>query len=86
MFQKLDLVFSDYDIDHDDIDPGKSFFTADTFKKYKIKTNPNMYILMYFEIQSDQPRTTRNAFKKHFVLFLVDHFEFLSTSRCTYLD
>ena len=34
-------------------------FPADSFKKYKIKTNPKMCILMYFKIQSDQPRTTR---------------------------
>ena len=38
--------------------------------KYKIKTNPNMCILMYFKIQSDQPRITRNALKgKIFDLF-----------------
>ena len=35
-----------------DLDP----FPADSFKKYKIKTNPNMCILMYFKIQSDQPK------------------------------
>ena len=34
-------------------------FPADSFKKYKIKTNPKMCILMYFKIQSGQPRTTR---------------------------
>ena len=31
--------------------------------KYKIKVNPIMCILMYFKIQSDKPRVTRNAFK-----------------------
>ena len=29
----------------------------------KIKANPNMCILMYFKIQSDQPGITRNALK-----------------------
>ena len=38
-------------------------FPADSFKKYKIRTNPNMCILMYTEIQSDQTRITRNALK-----------------------
>ena len=38
-------------------------FPGDSFKKYKIKTNPNMCILMYFKLQSDQPRITRNALK-----------------------
>ena len=38
-------------------------FPADIFKKYKIKTNPNMCILIYFKIQSDQPRITRHALK-----------------------
>ena len=28
-----------------------------------IKNNPKMYILMYFKIQSDKPRITRNALK-----------------------
>ena len=40
-------------------------FPADSFKKHKIKTNPNMCTLMYFKIQSDQPRVTRNALKSH---------------------
>ena len=31
--------------------------------KYKIKTNPSMNILIYFKIQSDQPRITRNALR-----------------------
>ena len=40
------------------------FFPAGSFKKYKIKPNLNMCILMYFKIQpSDQPRITRNALK-----------------------
>ena len=30
---------------------------------YKIKTNPRMYILIYFKIQSDQQEITRNALK-----------------------
>ena len=34
-------------------------FPADSFKKYKIKSNPNMCILMYFKI-------TQNAFKKSY--------------------
>ena len=38
-------------------------FTADSFKKYKIKTNPKMCILTYFEIQSDQPGITRIPLK-----------------------
>ena len=38
-------------------------FPADSFKKYKIRTNPNMCILMYTEIQSDQTRITQNALK-----------------------
>ena len=38
-------------------------FPANSFTKYKIKSNPNMYILMCFKIQIDQPRTTLNAFK-----------------------
>ena len=29
----------------------------------KKKTNPKMWILMYFEIQSDQLRITQNALK-----------------------
>ena len=29
----------------------------------KIKINPNMCILMYFKIQSDQTRITRNSLK-----------------------
>ena len=37
------------------------FLKVDKGSKYKIKTNPNMCILMYFKIQSDQPRITRNA-------------------------
>ena len=28
-----------------------------------MKTNPNMCILMYFKIQSDQPKITQNALK-----------------------
>ena len=41
---------------------------------YKIKTNPNMCLLMYFKIQSDQPRITRNAFKKvKFSIYLLNH-------------
>ena len=39
-------------------------FPAVSFKKYKTKTNPKMYTLMYFKMQSDQPRITRNALKK----------------------
>lgn len=35
-----------------DLDP----FAADSFKKHKIKTHPNMCILMYFKTQSDQPK------------------------------
>ena len=39
-------------------------FPAGNFKKYKMKTNPNMCTLMYFKTQpSDQPRITRNALK-----------------------
>ena len=34
-------------------------FPADSFKKYEIKSNPNMCILMYFKI-------TQNAFKKSY--------------------
>ena len=34
-----------------------------TVLKHKIKTNPKMYILMYFKIQSGQPRITPNALK-----------------------
>ena len=49
-------------------------FPADSFKKYKIKTNLNMCILMYFKIQSDQARITRNAFKKvKFSINLLNH-------------
>ena len=40
------------------------------FKKYKIKTYPNMYILMYFKIESDQSRITRNVFRNA-------HFQFI---------
>ena len=39
------------------------YFPVDSFKKYKIKTNPNMCILMHFKIQSEQPRITQNALK-----------------------
>ena len=42
---------------------------------FKIKIKPEICILMYFKTQSDQPRITGNALK-HFVLILVDHFEF----------
>ena len=38
-------------------------FPADSFKKYKIKANPKMSILMYFKIQSDQTRITQNFLK-----------------------
>ena len=38
-------------------------FPAKSFKKYKVKTNPNMCILMYFKIQRDHPRITRKALK-----------------------
>ena len=38
-------------------------FPADSFKKCNIKNNPNMCILMYFKIQSDQLRITQNALK-----------------------
>ena len=38
-------------------------FSANSFKKYKVKTNLNMCILMYFKIQSDQSRITRNVLK-----------------------
>ena len=38
-------------------------FPADSFKKYKINIYPKMCILMYFKIQSDQLRITRNALK-----------------------
>ena len=37
---------------------------CNTLKKYEVKTNPKMSILMYFKVQSDQPRITGNAFKK----------------------
>ena len=36
---------------------------AGSFKKYKIKTNGNMCILMHFKIQSDQPKITQKALK-----------------------
>ena len=39
-------------------------FPAESLKKYKIKTNPSMGILIYFKIQHVQPRITRNALKK----------------------
>ena len=39
-------------------------FPVESLKKYKIKTNPNMGILIYFKIQDVQPIITRNAFKK----------------------
>ena len=42
---------------------------VDSLRKYKIKTNPKMCILMYFKIQSDQPRITQSAFKK-FLIYL----------------
>ena len=35
---------------------GFNTFPANSFKKYKIKTNLKMCMLMYFKIQSDQPR------------------------------
>ena len=35
-------------------------YRRNCFEKYKIKTNSKM-CLMYFKIQSDQPRITRNA-------------------------
>ena len=40
-----------------------SFLFQPTVLRHKIKTNPNMCILMYFKIQIDQPRITRNALK-----------------------
>ena len=45
-------------------------FPGDSFKKHKIKTNPKMYILMYFKIQSGQPRITPNALKSKIFDFL----------------
>ena len=36
----------------------KNPFQANSFNKYKIKTNTNMSILIYFKIQSYQPRIT----------------------------
>ena len=39
-------------------------FPVDSFKKYLMKTDPNVCIFMYFKNQSDLPRTTRNALKK----------------------
>ena len=38
-------------------------FKFQTKFKNKIKTNPKMCILMYFIIQSDQPRITWNTLK-----------------------
>ena len=38
-------------------------FPVNSFKKYKIKTNLKMCILIYFKIQSDQPRITQNVLK-----------------------
>ena len=40
------------------------FKKRDDYNKYKTKTNPKMCILIYFKIQTDQPKITRNAFKK----------------------
>ena len=40
-----------------------NLFPVDSFKRYKIKTNSKMCILMYFKIQSDQLRITQNALK-----------------------
>ena len=42
----------------------------DFFQKYNIKTHPNMCMLMYFKIQSDQTRIMRNALRSQiFYLF-----------------
>ena len=52
----------------------KNPFPVDSVKKYKIKSNPKKFILMYYKIQSDQPRITRNAFAKvRFSVYLLNH-------------
>ena len=52
---------------------------------YKIKTNLKMCVLMYFKIQSDQPRITQNALKSQiFDLFtksLSGHNDFENKSK-----
>ena len=50
-----------------------NFFPAGSFKKYKIKTNPNMSILVYFKIQNDQPRITQNVLKSAFKMLQIFH-------------
>ena len=41
----------------------QNLFPVDSFKKYEIKTNPKMCILMHFKTQSNKPKITRNALK-----------------------
>ena len=43
--------------------PTFQYESAVTTLALKIKTNPKMCILVYFKLQSDQPRITRNALK-----------------------
>ena len=41
--------------------------------QYNIKTNPKMCILIYFKIQSNQPRIAQNALKSQIFDLFTEH-------------